>query len=151
MDAAAESGAGARVGSVTIERRVEWVDTDASGHHHNSAVLRWFEIAEARLLDRLGLLHEIYGHLPRARIEVEFVRSLRFDETVAMEAWIAEIGATSLIYGFELRVEDATAARGSVTVALRSPEAAARLWPADWRRRLREKGLGGAEAAGDGR
>jgi acyl-CoA thioester hydrolase len=125
-----------RAGSVVVACRVEWVDTDASGHHHNAAVLRWFEVAEARLLERAGLLHEIYGHLPRTRIEVEFVRSLHFGDAVAMEAWVDELGATSLTYGFELRRDDQLAACGSVAVALRSPEGGARLWPAEWRRLL---------------
>ena len=36
----------------SVERTVEWVDTDASGHQHNSAVMRWVESAEAELFLR---------------------------------------------------------------------------------------------------
>lgn len=146
---ATPAGEPGRAASVVVERRVEWVDTDASGHHHNAAVLRWFEIAERCLLERAGLLEEVYGHLPRARIEVDFLRSLRFGERVAMEAWVEEMGATSLIYGFELRCGEEIAARGSVATALRTAEGAPRLWPAEWRRALRE-GAGQEGAHGGG-
>src|SRR5213595_194769 len=33
----------------SIDRNVEWVETDASGHQHNSSVMRWVESAEAEL------------------------------------------------------------------------------------------------------
>lgn len=136
---------GTRAGSVVVAHRVEWVDTDASGHHHNAAVLRWFEVAEAQLLERAGLLHEVYGCLPRARIEVGFLHSLHFGEEVATEAWVEAIGGTSLTYGFELRRGTELAARGSVVVALRTADGAPRLWPAEWQRLLR----GGVEPEHD--
>ena len=46
----------------TIRRRVEWGDTDASGHHHNSAMLRRVEAREAVLFHDLGL----DGYFPSA-------------------------------------------------------------------------------------
>src|SRR5690606_35087854 len=50
----ASAGAGAGAG-VTIGRTVEWQDTDAAGHYHHSAVIRWVEAAETALHERLGL------------------------------------------------------------------------------------------------
>lgn len=126
--------------SVAIERRVEWADTDASGHHHNTAVVRWFEIAEARLLDRAGLLHEIYDRLPRVRIEIDFLRSVRFGDRVAMEVRVERVGESSLTFAFELRAAEGLAARGSVVAALRTRAGAAQPWPAAWRRRLLQGG-----------
>jgi acyl-CoA thioesterase FadM len=55
--------------SVVITRRLQWQDTDASGHQHHSVVLRWVEEAEAVLLDELGLTG-LLGHTPRVRYEV---------------------------------------------------------------------------------
>lgn len=45
----------AGVSSASIERTVEWVDTDAAGHQHNSAIMRWAESAEAELFRQLEL------------------------------------------------------------------------------------------------
>ena len=66
--------------SIRLQRKLEWIDTDASGHWHNTVVIRWLEWAEGVLLDRLGLLDELYGHLPRVRIEGGFRRPLHFNE-----------------------------------------------------------------------
>ena len=125
-----------RPGSVAVERRVEWVDTDASGHHHNSAVMRWFEVAEARLLDQRGILHDVYGHLPRVRTEVDFLRSVRFGEEIEMEAWVDEVGSSSVAFGFEMRADGGVAARGSVVAALLDEDGSPRPWPDPWRRAL---------------
>jgi acyl-CoA thioester hydrolase len=133
-----------RSGSVVVDRLVEWVDTDASGHHHNAAVLRWFEVAEARLLDRVGLLTEIYGHLPRARVEVDFTRSLDFGQEVEMEAWVCRVGASSVTFAFELRSGGEQAASGRVVAALRDTAGRAREWPQGWREAL--EGTGDAAA-----
>jgi hypothetical protein len=47
--------------SITIQRRIEWSDTDASGHWHNVAAFRMLEWAETALLDRLGLVDNVYA------------------------------------------------------------------------------------------
>ena len=58
---------------VEIERRVEWVDTDAAGHQHYTAILRWAEAAEAELLRSLGI-DWLFGRTPRVRHEVDYQR-----------------------------------------------------------------------------
>ena len=47
-----------RPASILVQRRIEWSDTDASGAYHNSAAFSFIEVAEAALLDRLGMLAE---------------------------------------------------------------------------------------------
>jgi len=68
--------------SITIQRRLEWIDTDASGAHHNTAAIRLMEAAELALIDRLGFLDDVYGLHPRTRIEAEFLRPLFFRDLV---------------------------------------------------------------------
>src|SRR6266542_2123060 len=63
--------------SIRLQRRIEWWDTDASGNYHNTAAFRLLESAETLLLGRLGLLHDVYGRLPRARLEADFRRGAR--------------------------------------------------------------------------
>ena len=41
--------------AATITRRVEWSDTDPSGHHHNTLIIRLAEAAERELMDAAGL------------------------------------------------------------------------------------------------
>ena len=41
--------------TATLERTIEWVDTDAAGHQHNSAVLRFVEACEAKVFRDLDL------------------------------------------------------------------------------------------------
>jgi hypothetical protein len=47
--------------SVTISRRVQWMDTDAAGIWHYSTVLRWAEKAETELHRLLGIVGDTFG------------------------------------------------------------------------------------------
>ena len=114
----AEVGAGGERPSVTIQRRIEWSDTDASGHYHNTAAFRLFEEAETLLLSRLGLLEEIYGRLPRVRIEADFLRPLRFHEIVDVSIEVAELGKTSIAYSFDIRREEEVCVSGRARAVL---------------------------------
>ena len=78
--------------SIKIERRIEWSDTDAATKWHNTAVLRLLEAAETALLERLGLLHDIYGRLPRVSIQARFLRPLRFREKVEVGLEVEAVG-----------------------------------------------------------
>ncbi|MGW0665250.1 acyl-CoA thioesterase [Streptodolium elevatio] len=102
--------------SVVIERRVEWVDTDAAGHHHHSAVLRWAEAAETVLLRRLGL-EELYGSIPRVHYEADYRARLWFGETVRVELRVDKVGTTSLHYVFEVYGREGLAAAGRMSIA----------------------------------
>jgi acyl-CoA thioester hydrolase len=88
--------------SATVRRRIEFVDTDASGRYHYATAMRLFEAAEAELLDRLGLLDEIYQSMPRAHVEFDYRRVLRFRDEVESTVWIERAGRTSVTLGFEL-------------------------------------------------
>src|SRR5919201_4635242 len=89
--------------SIVVQRRIEWPDTDASGHYHNTAAFRFIEVAETTLLDRLGFVHEIYGRHPRVHIEADFLRPLRFRDLVDIELTVEAVGRTSVTYGFQMR------------------------------------------------
>ncbi|GAA1349022.1 acyl-CoA thioesterase [Saccharothrix algeriensis] len=125
---------GGRVAAV--ERRVEWHDTDAAGHQHHSAVLRWAEDAEAELLRRHGLSH-LFGRTPRVRHEVDYRARLRFGERVLARLWVVRVGRASLQYAFTVHGEAGLAAEGRVVVAHAALDApAATPWPDDVRSTL---------------
>lgn len=102
--------------SIVIERRVEWSDTDAAGHHHFSAIQRWVEAAEAALLRRLDLLH-LFGSTPRVHYSADFLRRLWFGESVRVELRVAKVGVSSLHYTFEVHGREGAAATGRMVVA----------------------------------
>jgi acyl-CoA thioester hydrolase len=101
---------------VEIERRVEWSDTDAAGHHHHTAILRWAEAAEAQLLRNLGL-DWLFGSSPRVRHEVDYTGRLWFGDVVRTRLWVDRLGRTSARFAFEVHGPKGLAALGAVTVA----------------------------------
>ncbi|WP_266753269.1 thioesterase family protein [Streptomyces sp. NBC_01221] len=112
-----------------MERRVEWCDTDASGHQHHSAILRWVEAAEAELLRRHGL-DRLFGRTPRVRHEVNYRARLWFGETVTTRLRVVRLGRTSLTYAFEVRGREGVAAQGTLIVAHAEPDSpSATPWP----------------------
>ncbi|MFE5934780.1 acyl-CoA thioesterase [Streptomyces sp. NPDC056470] len=123
-----------RLPSVTVERRVEWPDTDAAGHYHHSTVVRWVEAAEAVLLRRLGLSH-LFGSTPRVHFEADYRARLWFGEVVRTELRVTKVGTSSLHYAFTVRgAEGAEAATGRMVIAHSAARATGTTpWPADVR------------------
>jgi 2-aminobenzoate-CoA ligase len=113
-----ETPAGSSPASIVVQRRIEWSDTDASGNYHNTAAFRFIEAAETTLLDRLGLVEEIYGRHPRVHIEADFSAPLRFRDLVDIELGVSEVGRTSVTYVFEMRCGGVVAVRGKVVAVL---------------------------------
>ncbi|MGH2692348.1 MAG: acyl-CoA thioesterase [Actinomycetota bacterium] len=100
---------------ITVRRRIHWFDTDTSTKEHNSAPLRWMEEAEAELLDRLGLVKELYGHLPRVHVDMDYRIPLRFWDEVDVTVRVSELGRTSITYRFDVRKNGEVAVEGRVT------------------------------------
>jgi YbgC/YbaW family acyl-CoA thioester hydrolase len=106
--------------SIMVQRRIEWPDTDASTNYHNTAAFRFIEVAETALLERLGLLEEVYGRLPRVHVEADFLRALRFRDVVDIELAVAAVGGSSITYQFEMRSRNEVAVRGKAVAVLLS-------------------------------
>ncbi|MEV5012515.1 hotdog domain-containing protein [Streptomyces sp. NPDC055692] len=129
--------------------RIEWIDTDAAGIYHNSAVTRYVEAAEAELMRSRGL-HDYFGRAPRVRYEVDFEVPLRFGQQLTAVVELVQIGTSSMTFAFELWGEPfegrprCRAAKGRyVTVHIegdhsgRDPARSAP-WPARWVHALTE-------------
>ena len=122
--------------TVTIMRHVEWPDTDAAGHHHHSAVLRWVEAAEAELLRKHGQ-DGLFGRTPRVRYEVDYRERLWFGQVVEVELAIARLGEKSMTYEFTVHSGSSVAAAGSMVVAFAAPDSPRAVpWPDDVRAAL---------------
>jgi YbgC/YbaW family acyl-CoA thioester hydrolase len=126
--------------SITIRRRVQWHDTDASTKYHNTAPLRFMEEAEGALLHGLGLVREVYGWLPRRQVTIEYLRPLRFWDEIEVSVRVEEVGRTSVTYGFDITRDGERAAEGRVVAVLIDGDGAPRAWPEDDRRLLLEGG-----------
>jgi acyl-CoA thioester hydrolase len=114
---------------VTIQRLVEWSDTDAAGHQHHSVILRWVEAAEAELLRRHGV-EWLFGRTPRVRHEVNYHARLWFGDATSTRITVERLGRTSMHYSFEVRGPSGLAAEGKMIVAHATPESAvATAWP----------------------
>lgn len=126
--------------SVVVRRRIQWFDTDASSKYHNTAPLRLMEEAEAVLLDRLGIVRQVYGWLPRAHVTIEYRRPLHFWDEVDVALEVTEVGRTSVTYGFIVRQGKEVCSEGRVVAVLIDERGTPREWPEAWRRLLVDSG-----------
>jgi acyl-CoA thioesterase FadM len=126
--------------TTTIERKVEWSDTDAYGHHHFTSILRWAEQAEFVLHERLGIADIVSGHCPRVHVSVDFERGAYARQIVEVDISVLEVGRTSVRYQFVVRDEAETIAEGLVAAVFTSDDGAPTRWPDDVRRLLLESG-----------
>ena len=128
--------------AVALPCTVEWVDTDASGHQHNSIVIRWVEAAEAEMMRQLDL-PEYFPHAPRVQQVINFTGLLWFGQCATTHLWVERVGTKSLTLGFKVISEKTsvaaggTAAHGTVTTVW-LPEGAttAQPWPEKMRAKL---------------
>lgn len=100
VDAAEEFIASGVAGSM-LDRHIEWIDTDAAGHQHNSVVMRFVEAAEARLFRELGVV-SYFGHAPRVRHEIDYRAKLYFGQRVTIAVRIERIGTSSMDFSFKV-------------------------------------------------
>ncbi|MGH8946430.1 MAG: acyl-CoA thioesterase, partial [Acidimicrobiia bacterium] len=99
---------------ITLQRRVQWMDTDAAGIWHHSVVLRWFEEAEAELHRRLGIIDQTFGSTPRVRTEFTFSTQVRFDDLVDISLRVISLGKTSITYELDVECGADRVAQGRV-------------------------------------
>jgi acyl-CoA thioester hydrolase len=149
-------GPGDEVARCVHRARVEWSDTDAGGHHHNTVVARYAEAAEAELMRGRGLT-EYFGTAPRVRYEADFTAPLWFGQEVTAIVVLERIGGSSMTFRFEVwgeeyegRERELAASGRYVTVHVPRGAPGTRAsapWPPEWVKALREDD-GGAGSDG---
>ncbi|MGH2929299.1 MAG: acyl-CoA thioesterase [Solirubrobacteraceae bacterium] len=123
--------------SVSVEARIQWVDTDASGNYHFTTAFRLFEMAEAELFSRLDLLSETIDRLPRVHASADFKRPLRFRDRVMVRVTVDAVGRASLTLRFEISRDRELCVDGRfVTVLLTGAGGETAVWSAHQRDRL---------------
>lgn len=94
--------------------QVRFSDTDMFGHVNNVVFASWAEVARIAFLRGL---EPSSGDLILARIELDFLRQVRFGDAVAVESRVAGVGRTSVTLDQTVLANDEPAARiGSVVV-----------------------------------
>lgn len=126
--------------SIMIQRKVEWSDTDASGHYHNSLVFRLCEVAETALFQELGLLESVYGRVPRAHITVDFQNVLYFGDVVDVHLEVESVGTTSINYGVQICRGEQLCAQARLVAVLVKPDGSPRPWPEAYKQLLLSAG-----------
>lgn len=118
------------------------MDTDAAGHHHNTAITRWVESAEAELM-RERAVAGYFGVAPRVRHEVDYEARLWFGQEVTATVAVERIGTSSMTFAYEVWGEPfegrprTRAAHGRyVTVHVPTGADSAQPWPTSWRAAL---------------
>lgn len=99
--------------------RVTFVDTDASGRIHFTAMLRYFEAAEQEFLRALGFNYRNAPKdlgFPRVRVECEYRAALTFDDELEIHVTVTRVGTTSYTLGFAAMKAGVMAANGSIVV-----------------------------------
>ena len=107
--------------------RIRFVDTDASGRIHYTALFRHFEAAEFEFMRAIG---HPYGSLepeqvirfPRVHVECDFTAALRCDDDIETEVAVERVGRASYTLVYNVLHEGRQAARGKITVACMSAE-----------------------------
>jgi YbgC/YbaW family acyl-CoA thioester hydrolase len=98
------------------QARVAWVDTDAGGRIHFTAVFRWAEITETALIRRLGLLDAGWGDYPRRKVEAEYLKVLRFEDEIEIRLRVENVGRTSVTYAWTITKDGEQHVKGRHTV-----------------------------------
>jgi len=115
--------------TITLERQLDWIDTDAAGYWHHSTLWRFVEAAEAQLHRDLGIVDITFGFTPRRRLEAEFFSPLHFDRPAAITLEVTRVGRTSATYDASLASGDALIATARIVVVFIDGDGRACPWP----------------------
>jgi acyl-CoA thioesterase FadM len=123
--------------SVSLRRRIEWMDTDAAGIYHWTTAFRLAEAAEAELHTRLGIEGITFGRTPRVAVEARFHRPLRFNDEVDVELAVERVGGASVTYRLVITGPEGVAVEGGLTACFVSAaKDGAEPWPDEVRAAL---------------
>jgi acyl-CoA thioester hydrolase len=103
--------------------RVYFEDTDAGGVAYHANYLRWAERARTESLRAMGLPHSslMAGHnsmLVVHRIEVEYVRPARLDDSLLVATRVVRVGGASVVLGQDVLAEDGVTPLARLVVSL---------------------------------
>jgi len=100
--------------------RVRFVDTDASGRIHYTAMLRHFEAAEVEFLRVLGFPYTAVEtseiSYPRVHVECHYTGAVTDDDLLHITVTVERVGHSSFTLGFAATVGERPVAHGRITI-----------------------------------
>ena len=102
----------------TIERRVQFRDTDAGGIMHFASYFGWMEEVEHEALRSVGLsaMDNNFGvGWPRVSAQCDYLGPIRFEDIVSIEVAVERIGGKSVTYKITVRASGRDVAVGKMT------------------------------------
>lgn len=106
-----------------FQTRIRFIDTDASGRIHYTAMFRYFESAEIEFMRSVGVVY--LGHtftFPRVHAECDFKLSLGHDDPIDIAVCLTKLGRSSLRLEFRTTKEHQIAATGVIVIACMNKE-----------------------------
>jgi acyl-CoA thioester hydrolase len=101
---------------------VPFYETDAMGVVHHSNFVRYLELARIRWLDEHHRSYREYiaesRHFATTHVEVEYHRSVSFDDEIAITAWLEWVRGASLRMAYRLTTADGLVSSGATEHAL---------------------------------
>lgn len=112
--------------TVIYRTRVRFVDTDASGRIHYTAMFRYFEAAETEFLRARGCSYDTIQTRtlgwPRVHVECDFTAEVGYDDLVDIAVAVERVGNTSFTLSYDASVDERPAAKGRITIVCMSQE-----------------------------
>jgi YbgC/YbaW family acyl-CoA thioester hydrolase len=104
----------------TWDLRVRFVDTDASGRIHYTAMFRYFEAAEFEFLRRAGVSYNDFPDhgFPRVHVDCDYKGATQNDDMLTIAVTVAHLGNSSFTYAFQATAagDGREIAEGKITV-----------------------------------
>jgi YbgC/YbaW family acyl-CoA thioester hydrolase len=102
--------------------RILFIDTDASGRIHYTALLRYFEAAEIELFREAGAMEDrAEVAFPRVHVECDYRTAIYFDDEIVIELAVGNMGRSSIELRYRAMKQGMVAASGQIIIAAMNP------------------------------
>ncbi len=132
--------------SSQVQHLVPFYETDAMGVVHHSNFVRYLQLARVAWLAEHDQPYTAYVeqgmHFATTRVEVDYRQSVRFDDTVSVDAWADWVRGASLRMLYPLRVDATLGAIAATEHASVDTNGRVRRIPLERRKALRALATG---------
>ncbi len=101
-----------------FQTRIRFIDTDASGRIHYTAIFRYFESAEIEFMRTLGIIYDKGEYtFPRVHVDCDFMIAMLHDDLIEIEVSLTKLGRSSARLEFQAIKSGDVAAKGAIVIA----------------------------------
>lgn len=121
--------------TVKLDIRARYFETDQMGVVHHAHYLVWFEAARSEFCRRHGIDYAQMERdgliLPVLEARCQYLRPVRYDETVTIHSWVVEISRSLLRVRYAVRSGETLHATGETIQMLTDKSGKPRRFPPD--------------------